>query len=121
MYEPISLMAGAAVPLALFLYGVSLSSAVNAGAVRTSPEMWLATALKTLIHPAIAYLLGTFVLQLSSSQIFALTVLSALPTAQNIFVYALRYNCGVPLARSTILTTTALSIPTLLAITMAIT
>ena len=121
IHEPISLMAGAAVPLALFLYGVSLCGAVSAGAVRTSREMWLATTLKTIVHPAIAYLLGTFVLQLSPSQVFALTVLSALPTAQNIFVYALRYNSGVTLARSTILTTTALSIPVLLAIAALLT
>src|SRR5699024_12696702 len=86
------------------------------GGVRTAREMRLATALNTIAHPALAYLLGTFVLQLSPSQVFALTVLSALPTAQNIFVYALRYNSGIPPARSTILTTTALSIPVLLAI-----
>lgn len=116
IHEPIALMAGAAVPLALFLYGVALCGAISAGAVRTSREMWLATVLKTLVHPAIAYLLGTFALGLSSPQIFALVVLTALPTAQNIFVYALRYNSGVTLARSTILTTTALSIPVLLAV-----
>src|SRR5699024_6791309 len=116
IHEPISLMAGAAVPLALFLYGVSLCGAVSAAAVRTSREMWLATGLKTDVHPAIAYLLGAFVLQQSPSQVFALTVLAALTTAHNIFVYALRYNSGITLARSTILATTALSSPVLLAI-----
>lgn len=116
VHEPISLMAGAAVPLALFLYGVSLQGAIGVGAVRASPEIWLATALKNLVHPAIAFLLGTFLLHLSAPQVLALTVLSALPTAQNILVYALRYNAGANLARSAILTTTALAIPVLIAI-----
>ncbi len=111
--EPIALMAGAAVPMALFLFGVSLCGAFRAGAIRTSKELLLVAALKNLIHPAIAYTLGAFVLRLAPAEVLALTILSALPTAQNIYVYALRYNAGVNLARSTVLVTTAVSIPVL--------
>jgi len=43
-------------------------------------------------------------------------VLAALPTAQNVFNYAQRYDSGVTLARDTVLITTALSIVALVII-----
>lgn len=109
--EPITLLGGAAIPLALLLFGVSLSGAFTAGAIRSSRELWLVIGIKNLAHPAIAYVLGAHVLGLSPTHVLALTVLSALPTAQNIFIYAMRYNSGVALARSTVLVTTAVSVP----------
>src|SRR5690625_2947382 len=58
IHEPISLMAGAAVPLPLFLSGVALGGAVSAGAVGTRSEMWLAAAPQTVAPPAIASPVG---------------------------------------------------------------
>ena len=40
-----------------------------------------------------------------------MTVLAALPTAQNIFVHATRYGRGEVLARDSIFVTTVLSVP----------
>ena len=47
---------------------------------------------------------------------FAVVVLAGLPTAQNIFVYAQRYQRGVVLARDTVLLTTIGSVPILVAV-----
>jgi malonate transporter and related proteins len=44
-------------------------------------------------------------------------VIAALPTAQNIFTFALRYDRGVILARDMIFVTTLLSVPVILIIT----
>jgi malonate transporter and related proteins len=44
-------------------------------------------------------------------------VTSALPTAQNVFVYAAAHDQGTELARDTILLTTVLSVPVLVTIT----
>jgi malonate transporter len=44
------------------------------------------------------------------------TVTSALPTAQNVFVYAATYGRGTTLARDAVLVTTVLSVPALLVI-----
>jgi malonate transporter len=60
--------------------------------------------------------LAHFVWGLSGHTLFAVVVLAALPTAQNIFTFAQRYGRGVIIARDTILVTTALSIVSLVAI-----
>jgi predicted permease len=44
-------------------------------------------------------------------------VIAALPTAQNVFNFAVRYDRGVILARDTIFVTTLLSVPAVLIIT----
>lgn len=119
--EPIVLLSGAAIPLALLLFGISLVGAFSAGAVRPSRELWLVVVVKNLLHPTFAYVLGTYLLGLSTPHVLALTVLSALPTAQNIFVYAMRYDAGIALARSTVLATTAASVPVLIAIAALLT
>ena len=41
---------------------------------------------------------------------------AALPTAQNVFVYAVRYRTSVPLARDVVSTTTLACIPALIVI-----
>ena len=46
----------------------------------------------------------------------AVTVIGALPTAQNIFTHAVRYDRGVILARDTIFITTLASVPVLILI-----
>jgi malonate transporter len=43
-------------------------------------------------------------------------VLAALPSAQNVFNYAQRYDRGEILARDTVLITTVLSVPVLLVV-----
>ena len=53
---------------------------------------------------------------LEGHTLFVVTVLAALPTAQNVFNYAQRYGRGVILARDTVLLTTALSIVVLVVV-----
>ena len=50
-----------------------------------------------------------------------MTVLAALPTAQNIFVLAMRYDRRVTLARDAIFLSTVLSVPAILAVAALLT
>lgn len=50
--------------------------------------------------------------------LLAVVVCSALPTAQNIFVHATRYDRATTLARDTILLTTIGSVPVILLVTV---
>ncbi|MEV0230630.1 AEC family transporter [Nonomuraea sp. NPDC050786] len=122
--RPVELLGGAAVPVALLAYGLSLYGAQRAP---TTPEtngvgkdVFLAVALKALVQPAIAYLTARLALGLDGSALLAATLFAALPTAQNIYVYAVNYDTGRRLARSTILLTTGLSIPIMTAIGAAL-
>jgi predicted permease len=63
---------------------------------------------------------GRYVLDLGGPALLAVTVLAALPTAQNIFVHATRYSRAVVVARDSIFLTTMLSVPVLLVIAAAL-
>lgn len=116
--EPIGLLAGAAVPLALLAYGMSLPGLrSNGGAL--SRDVVLSTGLKVAVHPLIAYGVGRL-LGLGDTELFALTVLAALPTAQNIYVYAVRYRESRALASTTVLLTTVLALPAIVVVTAAL-
>jgi predicted permease len=69
--------------------------------------------LKLLGQPLIAAGLGAG-LGLRGHELFAVVVMAALPTAQNIFTYSLRYGRAVYLTRDTIFVTTLASAPVIL-------
>ncbi|MCW3813489.1 AEC family transporter [Micromonospora sp. DR5-3] len=111
--QPIELTAALAVPAALLAYGMSLHGAPRPASGDGASRVWLAVALKTLAQPALAYALGRWAAGLSGVALLAVTVTSALPTAQNVFVYASSYDRDTLLARDTVLLTTVLSVPVL--------
>ena len=71
--------------------------------------------LKLVVQPSCAYLVARL-LGLDGLDVFAATVIAALPTAQNVFTHAVRYNTGVILARDTIFISTLASVPVLIVI-----
>jgi predicted permease len=73
-------------------------------------------ALKMVAQPLVTYLLGRYVFGVGRHTLLAVTVIAALPTAQNVFVIADRYGRGSLLARDVILLTTLVSLPVALAI-----
>ncbi|RBY89123.1 AEC family transporter [Blastococcus sp. TBT05-19] len=118
--EPVELIAGLAVPAALLAYGMSLHGAPRPAAGPLAGQVWLAVALKTVAMPAVAYALGRWVAGLDGVALLAVTVTSALPTAQNVFVYAATYDRGTLLARDVILLSTLLSVPVLVGIAVVL-
>jgi predicted permease len=63
--------------------------------------------------PVVAWAVGHFAFGLTGTALFGVVLLAALPTAQNVFNYAQRYDRGVALARDTVLITTIGAIPVL--------
>ncbi len=118
--EPVELVAALAVPAGLLAYGMSLHGAPRPAAGELAGQVWLGVALKTLGQPAIAYALGRWVAGLDGVDLLAVVVTSALPTAQNIFVYASTYGRGTLLARDVILLSTVLSVPVLVTIALVL-
>lgn len=115
--ESINLIAGAAIPAMLMAFGISLVGSRPLDKMQgRRRDTLLASAVKLLIHPTIAWLLATFVFQLDPEGILTSTVLASLPTAQNVFVSASRYNTGLVVARDTVLITTILAIPAMIAV-----
>ena len=114
--EPFRIVGAAAVPLVLIAFGMSLHGSRPLAPGTDRRAVVIATAIKLAVMPLVAWLLGRFVFGISGEQLFAVVVLAGLPTAQNIFVYAQRYQRGVVLARDTVLLTTIGSVPILVAV-----
>lgn len=113
---PIDLVADMAVPAALIAYGVSLHGAPGIGAGGSLAEVVLVSALKVVGAPLAAWAIARFGLGLSGHALLAATMTAALPTAQNVFVYAVRYNRAIALARDAVFVTTIASVPSILII-----
>lgn len=114
--RPFELVGAMAVPGALLAFGMSLRGADRPGAAGNRPELYLVVLLKNVVQPCVAYALGRFVLHMESSALLAVTLMAALPTAQNVFVYATHFARAAPLARDAVLLTTVGAAPVLIAV-----
>lgn len=110
--EPIALLGGASVPLALVLFGLGLQfhSAWR-------KEVWAVVVFKNFLHPAIAFVLA-WALGLHEHALLAAVILGCLPTAQNVYAYALRQKTNVALARDAGLVTTIVSFPVIVVVSV---
>ena len=113
---PLQLIADLAVPGMLLAFGISLNGAERPGAGETGPSLWTVVACKNVVHPALAWLVGGPLLGLTGTALLAAVVCAALPTAQNVFGYAVRYDRGVILARDAALTSTVVAVPAMIAV-----
>ncbi|QDY68018.1 AEC family transporter [Glutamicibacter halophytocola] len=110
--EPIDLIAGASIPCMLMAFGISLvgSRPLEKKSGRRA-DVLIGTAAKLVIHPALAWVLAYLAFGLRGEMLVASVIMAGLPTAQNIFVTASRYNHGVTVAKDTVLITTICAIP----------
>lgn len=120
------LLGAAAVPTALITLGLSLNGRPTADdqpaerPARTQhtqhtqrAEVVVAVVLKTLVQPLIAFVVGGALLRLPDHQLLAVVLCSALPTAQNAFVYAQQYGLDTRVARNSVVASTVVSMATL--------
>jgi predicted permease len=116
--EPFVLIGGAAIPLMLMGFGMSLHGqrVLEPGSGRR--DVVLATTLKLLAMPLAAWVFGALVFRLDAATLHAAVVLAGLPTAQNVLVYATRYDRSVLVARDAVLLTTLGSLPVLLVVSL---
>ncbi|MEE6259858.1 AEC family transporter [Plantactinospora sonchi] len=104
--RPFELVGSAAVPLALLALGMSLPGSRPLANAPDAGQRYVAVVLKVLVQPALAYLLARFVLHLTGPALLAAVVTSALPTAQNVFVFATHYRQARSLARDAVVLST---------------
>lgn len=115
---PLELVGDMAVPGMLLAYGIALRLGPGLGGGIPLGELALTTTLKVAVQPFVAWLVAHHLLGIDGHALLAVVICSALPTAQNIFIIATRYDRATTLARDTILLTTALSAPAILLITV---
>lgn len=118
IFEPATLLANACVPVLLISYGISLHGQRVLGPSGRRRDIVLATGLKLVIMPVVAWVVARFVFALSPADVLIVVVLAALPTAQNVFNYSQRYGVGETISRDTVFLTTIGCVPVLLAATL---
>lgn len=113
--EPAHLIAGAAVPILLISFGMSLHGQRVLTTRGSRRDVLLATGLKLFAMPVVAWLLGAYAFGLDGHALLSVVVLACLPSAQNVFNYAQRYDVGEVIARDTVFLTTLGCVPILFA------
>jgi predicted permease len=119
--RPFDLVGGAAVPLALIALGLALRGSRPLAGGPEAGQRYLAVGLKVAVQPTVAWAIGHFAFHLDGHALLAAVVLSALPSAQNLFVYATRYDRATDLARDAIVLSTLAAVPALVIIAALLT
>jgi predicted permease len=88
---------------------------VEAGAVPVGSRARVASLVvaKVLVQPVVAYLVARYGFGLDGRVLLGVVIMSGLPTAQNVFVFAVRYQQGVALARGSVVGSTMLAVGSL--------
>ena len=110
--EPVRIVAGAAVPAMLLAFGLSLVGSRPLASPGARVDTLLATGAKVVVHPGLALLLA-WALGLTGHALYAAVIMAALPTAQNLYVAAVRYDRATTVCRDTVLLTTVVSMATM--------
>ncbi|MBV2364017.1 AEC family transporter [Streptomonospora nanhaiensis] len=114
--EPFELVGSISVPAVLLAFGISLHGSPLPFRGPEKAAVGLAVLLKCLVQPAAAWAVGVFAFGLSGAELFAVVVLAALPTAQNMYTYSLRYGAAETMTREIVLLSTLLTLPVLVGI-----
>lgn len=109
IYDPIQMIGNSAVPMILMAFGMSLHGTKPMQNATDRTATIVVAVLKNVIMPIIAFLLAYFVMGFRGATLYACVVLAALPTGQNVYNYAARYNVGLTFARDVILLSTLTS------------
>ena len=120
--QPIHLIGGAAIPAMLISFGMSLNGSrpLQRSTCRRLDAI-LASTFKLVVHPTVAFLFARFALGLDGHALYAAVVMAALPTAQNVFVAASRYQTGITVAKDTVLITTVVAVPAMIVVALLLT
>lgn len=119
IFDPISMIGDSAVPLILMAFGMSLHGSKPMQKETNRAATVTVTILKNVVMPIVAFLLAYFVMGFRGTILYGCVVLAALPTGQNVYNYAARYNVGMTFARDGILLSTVTA-PVFIAIIAAL-
>ena len=115
--DPIAMLGATSVPLTLMAFGISLKDGWALPQPGTRTQLTVMTALKLVVHPFVAWLIGGPLLGYSGHELLAIVVTSTLPTAQNVYINALKYRQSEVVTRDVVFITTLLSIPAVVIVT----
>ncbi|MCW5588325.1 MAG: AEC family transporter [Legionellales bacterium] len=99
--------------IALLALGLSLYTPKNVTSTRNWSEISLIICLKIVIHPLLAGVIGYYMLHLSTQNLVYLILMSAMPTAKNIYIISETYQVHPERANFIVCFTTIFSVVSL--------
>ncbi|WP_020018299.1 AEC family transporter [Promicromonospora sukumoe] len=115
--QPVEMLGAASVPLLLLLFGMSLRGQRPLGRDARA-EVVLGTVLKSLVMPVLAWVVGRFLFGLDGLDLLGVVLMAALPTAQNVFLFAGHFRLATTSVRDITLLSMLLALPTSLLLTL---
>ena len=106
----LEILAGAAVPTALFSLGLSLASYKIKGQL---PTLSLIVIMKLVIYPVIAFAIATWIFDLPPMWTSILLLFGAMPVGANAFLFATQYERAVNSVSAAIAVSTAIAVVTI--------
>ncbi|GAA4161584.1 AEC family transporter [Gryllotalpicola daejeonensis] len=119
--QAFTLLGGAAVPVVLMAFGMSLHGSAPLKAAGARAEVIVSTLFKVILMPAIGWAVARYGFHVTGHALFVTVVLCALPAAQNVYNFAARYERGEIVARDAVLLTTILSVPAVFVVALLLT
>jgi len=110
-----SMLGAAAPPMILLSFGAALVDRRTASGDVGVPAIACAVVAKLALQPAIACGVG-MLLGLTGPALMSVTIMAALPSAQNAYIAATRAKAGERIAQGTVLVTTFASLPVVVGI-----
>lgn len=110
-----SMLGAAAPPMILLSFGAALVDRRTASGDAGVPAIACAVVAKLAVQPAIACGVG-MLLGLTGPALMSVTIMAALPSAQNAYIAATRAGAGERIAQGTVLVTTFASLPVVVGI-----
>ncbi|ROZ65638.1 AEC family transporter [Kocuria soli] len=111
--QPVELIAGAAIPCMLAAFGMSLTQhRPLEGSRAHKVQVAVLSVLKLVVMPALAWLIG-LAMGLEGTTLYGVVLMAALPTAQNIYVAAIRYRTAEAVSRDVVLVTSVVAMATM--------
>jgi predicted permease len=107
------MLAGSAVPCALFALGCALAAYPLTGDV---PPALLLTSLKLFVHPALVWVLAVPVLGLEGIWVPVAVTMAAMPSGINVYLLGAKYGAAPGVAARTVFISTIVSVGTVSAL-----
>ena len=102
------MIGASAVPLILMAFGMSLHGTKPLQKASNIPAIITVSTLKNVVMPIIAFVVA-YLMGMRGAVLYGCVILAALPTGQNVYNYAARYNAGMGFARDGTLISTLTS------------
>lgn len=112
---PIERLSAVAVPIMMMSIGASFATAHPPKLNRSIMPLATAVGMQLIVAPLLTFATAKLC-GLAGDALLAVMALSTIPTANNVFNYAHRYDVGITLSRDTVLITVLLSMPLLVGV-----